>query len=114
METNPPLIFVKQSLWHPENANKKDLKHWLNRPLEHLRIYLDFFEKIRLATAEGDPDIDSLKGAIKTVIHLLSVPKLKAFQQAMGKGPTGKYEWRSLVPEDAGSGIPKQVAKRQA
>ncbi|KAF9785479.1 CNH domain-containing protein [Thelephora terrestris] len=106
--------FLEQSLWHPDNANKKDLKHWLNRPLEHLRMYLVFFEEIRLVTAEGDPDIDSLNGAIETVINLLSVPQLKAFQQAMGKGPTGKYEWRGFVPEGVRSGIPKQVAKRQA
>lgn len=91
-----------------------DLKHWLNRPSEHLQKYPVVFEAIRTETAEGNPDVDFLAEAIEAMKNLQGVAQLKTFQMAMCRGPTEKYEWYDLVPEDVRNGIPKQVAKRQA
>jgi len=99
---------------HPDNVAKMDLKHWLNRPSEHLQKYPVVFEAIRTETAEGNPDVDFLKEAIEAMRNLQGIAQLRTFQTAMGKGPTGKFEWHSLVPEDVRSGISKQEAKRQA
>jgi len=109
-----PSPFIKQCFRHPDNVNKMDLKHWLNRPSEHLHKYPLVFEAIRTETAEGNPDVDFLKEAVEAMRNLQGVAQLKTFQTAMGKGPTGKFEWYNLVPEDVRKEIPKQVAKRQA
>ena len=91
-----------------------DLKHWLNRPSEHLQKYPVVFDAIRAETAEGNPDVDFLKEATEAMRNLQSMAQLKTLQMAMGKGPTEKLEWYNLVPEEMRNGIPKQVAKRQA
>lgn len=91
-----------------------DLKHWLNRPAERLREYPVVFGAIRTETAEGNPDIEFLKEAVEAMRNLQGIAQLKTFQTAMGKGPTGKFEWHHLVPEDARNGIKKEEAKRQA
>lgn len=94
--------------------NKMDLKHWLNRPSEHLHKYPVFFEAIRKETAEENPDADFLKEAVDAMKNLQAIAQLRTFQTAMGRGPTGKFEWHNLLAEDVRSGIPKKVAKRQA
>ena len=99
---------------HPDNVAKVDLKLWLNRPSEHLQKYPVVFEAIRTETAEGNPDVDFLKEAIEAMRNLQSIAQLRTFQMAMGKGPSSKFEWHTLVPEDVRNGIPKQVSKRQA
>jgi len=91
-----------------------DLKHWLNRPSDHLEQYPVVFDAIRAETAEGNPDIDFLKEATEAMRNLQSIAQLNTFQMAMGKGPAGTYEWHNLVSEDVRNGIPKQVANRQA
>ena len=91
-----------------------DLEYWLNRPSDHLQKYPVVFDAIRAETAEGNPDIDFLKEATEAMRNLQSIAQLKTFQTAMGKGPTEKFEWHSLVSEEMRNGIPKQVAKRQA
>ena len=108
------LILLKQCFRHPDNVNKMDLKHWLNRPSEHLHKYPVVFEAIRTETAEGNPDVDFLKEAVEAMRNLQGIAQLRTFQTAMGKGPTGKFEWHNLVPEDVRNGIAKQEAKRQA
>jgi len=90
-----------------------DLKHWLNRPSEHLQKYPDILEAIRAETAEGTPDVDLLKEVIEAMRNLQGVSRLRIFQVAMGKGPTGKLGWHNLVHKDVRNRIPKQVAKRQ-
>lgn len=72
------------------------------------------FEAIQKETAEGDPDIEVLAEAVAILNKLEGVSQLWAFQTAMGKGPTGKFDWFDLVPEDVRAGIPKKAAKRQA
>ena len=112
--TDLPALSLKHCVRHPDNVNKMDLKHWLNRPSEHLQKYPVVFEAIRTETAEENPDIGFLEEAIEAMKNLQSIAQLRTFQTAMGKGPTNKFEWHNLVPEDVRSGIPKQVAKRQA
>lgn len=91
-----------------------DLKHWLNRPLEHLHKYPLVFEALRIKTAEENPDVNFLREAADMMRNIQSVAQLKAFQTAAGKGPMRKLEWHNFVPEDIRNGIPMQVAKRQA
>lgn len=112
--TDPPTPSPKQCVRHPDNVAKMDLKHWLNRPSEHLQKYPVVFEAIRTETAQGNPDVDFLKEAIEAMRNLQGIAQLKTFQNAMGKGPTSKLEWHNMVPEDVRSDIPKQVSKRQA
>lgn len=108
------MLLPKQCVRHPDNVTKMDLKHWLNRPSEHLQKYPVVFDAIRAETAEGNPDVDFLKEATEAMRNLQSMAQLKTLQMAMGKGPTEKLEWYNLVPEEMRNGIPKQVAKRQA
>ena len=107
-------ILLKHRPQHPGSVDSADLKYWLNQPSVHLHKYPVVFEEIRSETAKDDPDADFLKEAIEAMRNLQSVAQLKAFQVAMGKGPTGKFEWHNLVPEDVRNGIPKQVAQHQA
>ena len=113
-ETKTSVLFLKQCPRCPDSVNKLDLKHWLNRPSEHLQKYPIILEAIRSETTMGDPDVDLLTEAVGAMRNLQSLAQLKAFQTAMGKGPMGKFEWHELVPEDVRIGISKQVAKRQA
>ena len=85
-----PSPFLMQCFRCPENVNKMDL------------------------TAEGNPNIDFLKEAVEAMKNLQGIAQLKTFQTAMGKGLTGKFEWRNLVPEHVRKEIPKQVMKHQA
>ena len=112
--TDPPVPPLKHCVRHPDNVTKMDVKLWLNRPSEHLQKYPVVFEAIRTETAEGNPDIDFLKEAIEAMRNLQGAAQLMTFQMAMGKGPTSKFEWHNLVPEDVRNGVPKQVSKRQA
>lgn len=88
-----------------------DLKHWLNRPSEHLHKYPVVFEAIRAETAEGDPDIDFLKEAVLVMRNLQGIAQLRTFQKTTGRG---LMEWCNLVPEGVRNEIGKQEAKRQA
>ena len=94
--------------------NETDLIHWLNRPSEHLHEYPLIFEAIRAETAKGNPDVGILKEAIEAMMNIQCIARLWTFQTTMGGGPTGKFEWYDLVPEDKRNGIGKQEAKRQA
>jgi len=96
------------------NVHRMGLQHWLNRPSEHLQKYPVLFEDIRTETAEGNPDVDFLKEAVEAMRNLQDIAQLRGFQTAMGKGPTGKFRWQSLVPEGVRNGIEKREAKRQA
>jgi RHO1 GDP-GTP exchange protein 1/2 len=85
----------------------------LNRPSEHLNKYPVLFEAIQKETAEENPDGEFLVEAVGAMKNLQAFSQLRVFQTAMGKGPTSKLEWHSLVPEDVIATTPKQVAKRQ-
>ena len=94
-------------------SRRMDLKHFLTRPSEHLQKYPVLLDAIRNETAEGNPDSDFLFEAIQALRNLQTVSQLRTFQAAMGKGPTAKFDWHDLVPEDVRSTFSKQEAKRQ-
>lgn len=70
-------------------------------------------EAICNETTEGNPDIDFLKEAIDAIKKLQGVAQLWTWQNAMGKGPSGKLEWHNLVSEEVVKGLSKQEIKRQ-
>ncbi|KAK0436935.1 CNH domain-containing protein [Armillaria borealis] len=91
-----------------------DLKHFLNRPSEHLQKYPVFLEAIYHETAVGNPDADYLMEAIEAIKSLQTVAQLRTFQSAMGKGTPGKWEWHDLVSTEIRKSLPKEEAKRQS
>ncbi|RDB18445.1 Rho1 guanine nucleotide exchange factor 1 [Hypsizygus marmoreus] len=91
-----------------------DLKHFLNRPAEHLQKYPVLLEAIHHETAEGNPDADYLVEAIESIKKLQSVAQLRTFQSAMGRGAAGKWEWHDLVSPEIRAGLSKKEAKRQS
>jgi hypothetical protein len=74
-----------------------DLKHYLNRPAEHLQKYPVLLNAVYGETEESNPDGDYLREAIDAIRNLQSVAQLRTFQSAMGKGGTGRWEWHDLL-----------------
>ena len=97
-----------------EEARRLDLKTFLNRPTEHLQKYPTVLEAIFNETVDGNPDADFLLEAIHAIKQLQTDAQLRTFQAAMCKGPTGKFEWFDLTPEEVREGMTKQEQKRQA
>ncbi|KAI6112968.1 CNH domain-containing protein [Pisolithus sp. B1] len=97
-----------------QESRRLDVKHLLNRPPEHLQKYPLALEAIMKATTDGNPDVYYLAEAIQAIKGLQGVAQLRTFQAAMGKGPTGKWEWHDLVPKDIREGLSKTEAKRQS
>lgn len=91
-----------------------DLKHFLNRPADHLQKYPVLLEAILEKTEEENPDSEFLKEAIETIKSLQSFAQLRTFQTAMGKGTPGKWEWHDLVSHEFMKSLPKKETKRQA
>ncbi|KDQ19102.1 hypothetical protein BOTBODRAFT_103593 [Botryobasidium botryosum FD-172 SS1] len=113
LESNPEFrLFVEQCARHPD-SRRLDLKSFISRPAEHLQRYPVLLEAIQKETAEGNPDADFLGEAIQAIRRLSTVAQLMTFQTAMLRGPTAKYEWEDLVPEDVRSGMSKKETKRQ-
>ncbi|KAJ7493246.1 signal transducer [Mycena galericulata] len=96
------------------DSMRLDLKHFLNRPAEHLQKYPVLLEAIYHETAEGNPDADYLLEAIGAIKNLQSVAQLRTFQSAMGKGAAGKWEWHDLVATEVRKAMPKEEQKRQS
>ncbi|OAX37661.1 Dbl-like domain-containing protein [Rhizopogon vinicolor AM-OR11-026] len=97
-----------------QEPRRLDLKHFLSRPAEHLRRYPIVLEAIMKKTTEGNPDADFLAEAIGSMKNLQNVSQLRIFQTAMGKGPTGKWEWHDIVSNDVREGLSKAEAKHQS
>ncbi|KAJ7623723.1 signal transducer [Roridomyces roridus] len=91
-----------------------DLKHFLNRPSEHLQKYPVLLEAIYHETVVGNPDADYLLEAIGSIKNLQSVAQLRTFQTAMGKGTPGKWEWHDLVSMEIRQEMRKEETKRQS
>ncbi|KAI0766140.1 Dbl domain-containing protein [Trametes elegans] len=104
--------FVEQCSRHPD-AHRLDLKHFLSRPSEHLQKYPVMLEAISNETTEGNPDVEFLREAINAIKKLQSVAQLWTWQSAMGRGPSGKFEWHNLVSDEVMAGLSKQEVKRQ-
>ncbi|KAL6309388.1 Dbl-like domain-containing protein [Sparassis latifolia] len=105
--------FLEQCARHPD-AHRLDLKHFLNRPSEHLQKYPVMLEAICNETADGNPDADFLKEAIEAIKKLQTVAQLWTFQSAMCRGPSGKLEWYNLVSDEVRASLPKKETKRQS
>lgn len=97
-----------------QEARRLDLKHFLSRPSEHLQKYPIALEAIMKETTEGNPDAYYLAEAIEAIKNLQNVAQLRTFQTAMGKGPTGKWEWHDIVAKDVRESLSKAEAKRQS
>ena len=70
-------------------------------------------ESILKETAEGDPDINSLKEAIKSIKKVQTLAHLCLFQTEMCQGPSRKLDWHNLVEEEVRMAMPRKEAKRQ-
>ncbi|KAF8972796.1 Dbl homology domain-containing protein [Flammula alnicola] len=102
LEHNPEFrLFIekcsRQLAARPGESPRLDLKHYLNRPAEHLQKYPVLLEAVYRETEESNPDGDYLQEAIAVIQNLQNVAQLRTFQSAMGKGSTGKWEWHDLV-----------------
>lgn len=111
---DPSSLIFKQCFRHPDNLNRTDLHHWLNHPLEHILNYSAALETIRTETAEGNPDVDSLKEVVKVIASLQCTAQLRAFYTALDQGATEELEWHYLVPDYVRYEIGTQEVKRQA
>ncbi|KAJ7035591.1 Dbl-like domain-containing protein [Mycena alexandri] len=116
LDANPQFrLFIERcSRQSARTGARMDLKHFLNRPSEHLQKYPVLLEAIYHETAVGNPDADYLLEAIGAIKNLQSVAQLRTFQTAMGKGIPGKWEWHDLVAADVRQEMRKEEAKRQS
>ncbi|KAK1225868.1 Rho guanine nucleotide exchange factor [Marasmius sp. AFHP31] len=105
---------MRQGQSEHNGAPRLDLKHFLNRPSEHLQKYPVLLEAILKETAEGNPDTSYLKEAIDSIKDLQTFAQLRTFQLAMGKGAAGKWEWHDLVSTELRKKMKKEEAKRQS
>lgn len=96
------------------DSPKLDLKHFLNRPSEHLQKYPVLLEAVLHETAPENPDGEFLVEAIDAIRSLQSAAQLRTFQAAMGKGAPGKWEWHDLVSPEVREQFSKQEGKRQS
>ncbi|KAI0050993.1 Dbl-like domain-containing protein [Auriscalpium vulgare] len=112
-EANSEFRLFLESCERNPDARRMDLKVFLNRPAEHLQKYEITLDAIAKETAEGNPDKDYLLEAVQSFKRLQAVCHLETFQHAMGKGPTGKYDWNDLVSPDVLPTIVKKEQKRQ-
>lgn len=94
--------------------SRLDLKHFLNRPSEHLQKYPVLLEAVQNETAEENPDAEFLVEATIAIRNLQSIAQLRTFQAVMLKGPAGKWEWHDLVITEVRQKFSKKDAKRQA
>ena len=91
-----------------------DLRHYLNRPSEHLQKYPVLLDAIINETHRGNPDGEFLQEAIDAIKSLQQVAQLRTFQSAMCKGFTAKWEWNDLVSREMIKGLSKEEIKRQS
>ncbi|KAF8806848.1 Dbl homology domain-containing protein, partial [Phlegmacium glaucopus] len=118
LEHNPEFrLFIEKcsrQLSARPGGPRLDLKHYLNRPAEHLQKYPVLLDAVYTETEASNPDGDYLREAIDVIQDLQNVAQLQTFQSAMGKGSTGKWEWHNLVPHDKMQRFTKEESKRQS
>ncbi|KAG6872317.1 hypothetical protein C0995_010920 [Termitomyces sp. Mi166 len=91
-----------------------DLRHFLNRPAEHLQKYPVLLQAICKSTERGSPDADFLIEAIAVIKNLQGVAQLRTFQSSMGRGVPGKWGWHDLVTPDVRPRLSPDEIKRQS
>jgi len=89
------------------------LRHFITRPADHLKNYPVLLDAALKETDPENPDVDFLGEAAGAIRSLFTVAQLRTFQNAMGRGPTGKLEWHEIVGPDIAKEIPKKEQKRQ-
>lgn len=94
--------------------NRMDLRKYLNRPSEHLQKYPVLLEAVYHETPKENPDGDFLLESITAIKNLQTVAQLRTFQSAMGKGPTGKWEWHDLLAPSMRKKFSKEESQRQS
>ncbi|KAG6830360.1 hypothetical protein H0H87_008366 [Tephrocybe sp. NHM501043] len=121
LENNPDFRLFIESCSRQQAARpgasgnmRLDLRHFLNRPSEHLQKYPVLLQAICKVTARGSPDADFLVEAIAVIKNLQGVAQLRTFQSAMGRGTTGKWGWQDLVAPDARPRFSPDEVKRQS
>ncbi|RDB18533.1 Rho1 guanine nucleotide exchange factor 2 [Hypsizygus marmoreus] len=119
LEDNPEFrLFIeecsRQQSSRPSTTLRLDLRHFLNRPSEHLQKYPVLLRAILNETAQGNPDAEYLREAMEAIKNLQGVAQLRTFQSAMGRGATGKWEWQDLVSPELRRGFTSEEAKRQS
>ncbi|KAF8621825.1 hypothetical protein AX15_007493 [Amanita polypyramis BW_CC] len=112
-------LFIERSSLHRvpsqmEGTRLLDLKHYLNRPSEHLQKYPVLLEAIVNETHRTNPDGEFLQEAIDAIKSLQQVAQIRTFQSAMCKGFTAKWEWNDLVSREMIKGMSKEEIKRQS
>ncbi|KAJ3514155.1 hypothetical protein NLJ89_g2537 [Agrocybe chaxingu] len=119
MESNSAFrLFLEQcsreQISRSGDSPRLDLKHFLNRPSEHLQKYPLLLEAVQKETAPENPDAEFLVEATAAIKSLQSIAQLRTFQSAMGKGTPGKWEWHDIVSKELREGFSKKEAKRQS
>ncbi|RXW24819.1 hypothetical protein EST38_g1034 [Candolleomyces aberdarensis] len=93
---------------------RMDLRRYLNRPAEHLQKYPVLLEAVYHETPKDNPDGEFLLESITAIKNLQNVAQLRTFQSAMGKGPTGKWEWHDLLAPSMRKKFSKEESHRQS
>lgn len=104
----------RQLAARPGGSPRLDLKHYLNRPKEHLEKYPVLLEAVFRETDESNFDGVFVQEAIAAIQNLQNDAHLRTFQSAMGKGSTSKWEWHDLVSQDVMMRCSKEEVKRQS
>ncbi|KAG6901527.1 hypothetical protein C0995_010826, partial [Termitomyces sp. Mi166 len=97
MECNPQFkLFIEKcsrQLSCNGDAPRLDLKHFLNRPTEHLRKLPGSLMAILKVTGPENVDYKALEMAIEAIKKLQVDAQLEIFQSAMGRNAPGKRDW---------------------
>jgi hypothetical protein len=72
----------RQLAARPGGSPRLDLKHYLNRPGEHLQKYPVFLEAIFCETVESNPDRDCVHEAIAAIQNLQHDAQLRIYEIA--------------------------------
>ncbi|KAH0583069.1 hypothetical protein H2248_010954 [Termitomyces sp. 'cryptogamus'] len=91
-----------------------DLRHFLNRPAEHLQKYPVLLQAICKTTERSNPDLEFLVEAVAVIKNLQGAAQLWTFQSSMGRGVTGKWGWHDLVASDVRPRFSPDEVKRQS
>ena len=91
-----------------------DLWHFLKRPPERLQKYPPLLKAILDETARNNPDADYLSEAIGAIKNLHDMAQLRTFQSAMGRGPTGSWQWQDVLSTDLRRSFTSDEIRRQS
>ncbi|KAF5362265.1 hypothetical protein D9756_002201 [Leucocoprinus leucothites] len=119
LERNPEFrLFVencsRRQITRLGQSPRLDLKHFLNRPVEHLQKYRVLLEAIYKETDRSNPDGDFLTEAIKALNKLQTLAQVHAFQETVMWGSARKWEWSDLVTPSERQYFTREEAKRQS